>query len=301
MKTLAELADEMADQEMQIKEAMTKKMFAEYDYPDADALAGLTQVQFYRNGEAIAFAAMNPDRDDMIHVALNGAYSFSADQLGLAFEGYAATGSQEEEMVNPDTGDAWERNDMNHMARNERGLERGVVTEALIVHVIDRAKNFAVRIKPFSITNKEIVWKEDEFISFEMDFDGDIKTGEGGKGSGVVNDAMRYAMDQPTLYEVVSGQKTNDPDETEADLVARRARYKEVSSVLDEERQWFHMDMAAMKQMASDEKRPDMMMLGLAAPPGSKRSGLIEEGMNKDLPEEVVYVGTVGPENPDGS
>lgn len=275
MQTLAELSDRLITQQMKVKEDMIQSLYKEQDVLSKDDLASLTYIQYLRNWDPVAFCAIQPDRDDMLNMVLSGAYSFSADQVGVVFEGWASRSEK-----NPVTGDDWERDDMAHLALNEDGLEKGLIGESLIVHAIDREGNISMRIRHFKIEDKEVVWLRD------LDMDAD--TSESAEGSGVVVDAMRYCMKQPTLLGTVSGEHPLTEDETEEELKQRREAYRQVGRFLDEDTRMYHMDVAGMKHMADDDTRPEMMMLGLSADPGSRRAELIDQNMEAAFPGQKV-------------
>lgn len=87
------------------------------------------------------------------------AASFGADELVMVSDSYAAAGPT---MTNPVTGKEWQHGDMEDLVNNHRGLERGFVTEAIVVFVTGRDRPDHLVILPYvRHIDGTVTWRDD--------------------------------------------------------------------------------------------------------------------------------------------
>jgi hypothetical protein len=105
-----------------------------------------TVVEVYRGGEPAALFGLRPDRDAMLAVARAAATGLGADVLVVALESWHST-----LLKSPVTGKPWAPDEMEELARNHHGRERGWVSDAIVLHVANRAGDFAGAILPYTV------------------------------------------------------------------------------------------------------------------------------------------------------
>jgi hypothetical protein len=270
MTTLSEAVDRVLTMQTSAKEEIVKHAYESKEQPDDDDLTVLSFVEFWRGDEVVAVAAIPSDRDTMLEIAVNGSYSFSADMTVVSFEGWAATTK-----INPASGEPWEPGDMAHLAQHERGRERGFIAESLLVTGVDREGNLCGRGKNFTIKDKEVIWTDDISANFNP--------GDEVVPTGLVNDALKFAMSKPSIAQIVSGEASLDPNETPEQMAERKKTFERAAAHLSREVMDFYMDKSGLKHLALAVGAGEgLLMLGLSAEPDSLRAQLIEEGMHEE-------------------
>lgn len=128
----------------------------------------LTVVQSFRGDDPVAAVFVPPDRDVMLLVADISARGFSADILAITTETYHA-----QVPTSPTTGESWEPGDLQEYFE-AHGRDNGVVDEALLVQVWNRAGDAAVQSLPYHITGRVTQWLEPLDVVEGMTFEGRV-------------------------------------------------------------------------------------------------------------------------------
>jgi hypothetical protein len=147
-------------------------------------------VGIYRADEQVAVVTLqHHQRDEILTTARVCAVGFDADVLGITFETYIAD-HKNTDGINPVTGRRWGPNEMQDVAINHGGVEKGWVSEALTISVANRAGDIGMISLPFRYSGKYLVFGEST---------GDlISTDRENAVSGLMPDALRQAMLRPS-------------------------------------------------------------------------------------------------------
>jgi hypothetical protein len=146
----------------------------------------------YRGNDPIAMVTLQHHiRDEILNVALQSAAGFDADVLCLAFETYAAVslGDVDDTALNPRTGKEWGPGEMQELAEKYGGLEKGWVSEAVSVTVVNRAGDVAMLSQMYRYSGRHLVWTDLMPNRAEPSDDGETKV-----FGGVMADALRQIM-----------------------------------------------------------------------------------------------------------
>lgn len=94
-------------------------------------------------------------------IALIAADGWAADTLAVTFDSYFSFLPD-----NPTTGRPWSAGEMDVIAQKFKGRERGWVTDALCVHILNRAGDWRLVNLPYSLAEHSVKWgKPDRFDS----------------------------------------------------------------------------------------------------------------------------------------
>ena len=264
---LAALADEFQEQMRKMKEAIVADEANSGDERDL-----MTFIQFYRDNVMIAFGAIHSDRDNMLWLIERGVYAFSADAMVASFEAFTTSS-----MINPVTGERWERADMQHLAENEPHLNKGAVSPCVNIMGFSRDGRELMRIMPYFYPSKnELEWAEpDPEKNYDITASDDPNAP---RSSGAIPTAIKAAFARPCIWDLIMGK--DEPDLSAEENAMHHASFDYLRKFIpEEERQRYHTDMAGLKYLSTAKDRPEQMMLGLAAKEGSLRDTLIESAM----------------------
>jgi hypothetical protein len=252
---------------------------------DPEMWTMLTYLLFIRNEQVIAQVLQHADRDSMLHNINRGVYSFGADAIVVSFETYVA--NQE---LNPLSGEPWGQGEMQYIAQYEQGVEKGIVSDALMTHAQNREGRSVEISSPFKVTkDRDVEWGEKQV------FDSDES-----KVDGLLPDVLNKIMSQPTMHDVASGAR--EPSEHDMNklgeerLAVLKMGYQMMAG--DPEARDYHMDIAAMRSFVDDQPKnmPAPIAVGLAADKDSRRAQLLDERLKagEDFGEHgtVFSVGT---------
>lgn len=172
----------------------------------------------FRGNDLVAFVVCPVDRDRMLMAAGMMAVGMSVDVIGSVFETYTAgydlandpersgqlEGLDEAEIQaklkewgivvgNPLTGKEWGKNEMQDVADNHGGIEKGWVSEAICLSAVNRAGDVALAtLKYHYVGGRYLSW-EDPIQNF------DTGNGDGQALGGFVFDEMRRFMNLPAV------------------------------------------------------------------------------------------------------
>jgi hypothetical protein len=120
------------------------------------------QLLCFRGREPVAIVILRRHvRDEILMAFRVCASGFAADSISTIFETYAALGTPGEPALNPRTGQPWTEGGMQYEAEHHQGVERGRVTEALVVTTANRAGDVAFTTLPYHYDPAEgLVWEE---------------------------------------------------------------------------------------------------------------------------------------------
>jgi hypothetical protein len=163
------------------------------------------QICVYRGDELIALVTLfHHQRDEILTAASVCAAGFDADVLSLTFETYAADGKIDDPdggHVNPRTGKQWGPGEMQDAAENHQGIEKGWVTEALLITVANRAGDVVAINQSYRYEGKTLVWQESVLPTMGLAFG----LPPSPQLQGLIPDALRQAMNTKSASQVVPG------------------------------------------------------------------------------------------------
>jgi hypothetical protein len=122
----------------------------------------LTTIENYRGDQVVATVMLRSGRDDTLAVVRACAMGFGPDVLAAIWETWAVPGEEDakspEEIVNPVTGRPFEDGDMARLVAEHDGLAKGWITEALLVHVANRAGDTGSGALQYAIKGRRVEW-----------------------------------------------------------------------------------------------------------------------------------------------
>jgi hypothetical protein len=162
----------------------------------------MTIVEAWRGADVVGVGFVPPDRDRMLQVAHVMAGGFGADMVVLTVETFAVLGAKDES--DPDTGETWAPNAMGEYFERH-GDANGVVTEALTLWAFNRAGDEHMQSLPYRIVGRGVEW-------------GETAGGAPDRAEGIIPDAMRRFMSQPTVLQMTArmGVHASSPEEEQA-------------------------------------------------------------------------------------
>lgn len=163
-----------------------------------------TTLMMFRGTEHVATVIPEggPDRDKMIRCASLAASGFSADILGLAFETFLT-----KYRCNPRTNRRWGPNEMQDLATNHEGREKGWVIDAVQVMAYNRAGDCRGRNMAYRVVDDGVQW-DDAYLPPDDVYE----------FVGVVHDHLVRIMAMQTLPQFLAAQGDEldgDPEETQ--------------------------------------------------------------------------------------
>lgn len=148
----------------------------------------------WRGHEPIGLARPQAhERDVILHLVRLFAGGFGCDIVATSFDSFMSATPD----LNPHTGKKWEPGQMQDLADNHQGREKGWVLDALMVTVVNRAGDLRVATLPYSFVGDQLRW--DEPVIDDPEVDGKMKF------TGLVPDKMVEAMMMPTLDVATAG------------------------------------------------------------------------------------------------
>ncbi len=195
----------------------------------------------YRGEDLVAIITLRDHmRDEILNLCGYSAFGFDADVISLVYETYVATSSRGGASFdplfgkNPFTRERWKPGDMQDLAKNHGGIEKGWVSESLSVSAVNRAGDVAMRSQNFHYENKKLVWDEDTGI---------ITNGGGeeeavGHLTGLMPERLKAYMALPSGSQVAQGL-CDDLDRADKDVLTAQHLTKEypcVAMLFSEER-----------------------------------------------------------------
>lgn len=200
-------------------------------------------ITAYRGSRQVALVAHAANRDVMLSLADTAAVGFGADVLALVAETWYSTLAD-----NPRTGQPWVPGELAEVAQRHHGRERGWVTDALIVHVGNRAGDVALVLLPYEVTYRRVTWQE------PVDYGDEVQIG------GLVPDTLaRSMMQRPSLDAMTHRLGVKPP----AGMSPARARA--------------HMDCATAKHIRSVHPRATVLLY--ADPDDTERAAAIRASL----------------------
>jgi hypothetical protein len=117
------------------------------------------QIAVYRGLDPVAIVMVgHHERDVILSAAHVAAWGFGPDVLALLIETWCA--QDDAARANPLTGQAWGPGEMQDAVQNHGALEKGWISDALMVTVHNRAGDIAAASLPYRIVRHEVVWGE---------------------------------------------------------------------------------------------------------------------------------------------
>lgn len=157
-------------------------------------------VSAYRGDELISIITLRHQvAAEVLTVATISAVGFDADVISMVVETYIADTASNDPAagINPHTGRPWQPGEMQDVAENHDGIEKGWVTEALVVTVANRAGDVGVINQPYRFSGKHLVWVDNHLRPKVFE--------EGNKNhGGIIPDALRRAMQRKSTSQVFS-------------------------------------------------------------------------------------------------
>jgi hypothetical protein len=116
-------------------------------------------VLAYRGLEPVAAVVVaQHQRDRVLEAADIAARGFGADAIALVMDTWCAT--DDFALYSPLTGQSWGPGEMQHAAEDHGAVEKGWLSDALLVTVHNRAGDVAAVTLPYRIASREVIWAE---------------------------------------------------------------------------------------------------------------------------------------------
>lgn len=137
-----------------------------------------------RDDNVVAIIGINQhDRDLILAIASLAIGGYGADLVAIGHDSYHATIP-----CNPRTGEPWGAGEMQDVVKHDHALERGWVSDALILQGADRAGHIGIIINPYRVSHgRKVTWQEPMVMDYA----------EG--ATGIMPDALRQAMNRPAV------------------------------------------------------------------------------------------------------
>lgn len=215
-------------------------------------------LHFYRGDEMVALVQCPLDRDNALTAARLGAIGFNASTMAIAFESFHSTLG-----TSPVSGKPWRPREMQYVFETDpMASEKGWVHSCITISVHERGGAWVITTLPYRLKRKppkkkkELTWLVDEELQLD--------SGEFGAGEGVMHEAMQNVMTMPTAIESML--------EKMPELVDM------IEGILSEEQQLFRADMATHRTLLEHELATAVI---LYAAPGTERQKWLEERMGE--------------------
>lgn len=145
-------------------------------------------MESWRGAEPVGLVAMNADRDLLLQVAQLCASGFGADMLSSTVDAFMSS-----DPINPNTGQVWAPGQLAVEAAKPGGMDRGLITEALITSVYNRSGDSTLTIQRYRVRSTVLEWL------------GPPPIPEHAEAGGLIEDTMKRIM-EGTSVEQQMGQ-----------------------------------------------------------------------------------------------
>lgn len=250
MTTLAEALTDACDAAQGLKEALVLR----------GGRGGNTDmtgaILVYRGDTMVAVVSPeHVDRDLMLAGVRMAAIGMCPDLVAIVQETYHS-----ELRKNPRTRKAWRPGEMQALAEQHNGLDRGWVAEALTVMACNRAGDISMRVLPYRVNGTAVRWLPDVLPPEQP---GD----EAPRFSGVVPDSIRASMEEPDIMQQV-----------------RANGMQEMIDELGFERAQAHADVAFARFLTDPPGKHGRYQVVLSAQEGTERFDVIHNRANGGEP-----------------